>query len=170
MTTSNIRDFEIAIDKFKKEVGEEVLFVSKFVTTSVFRYLTDCSPAPDRKPKGRSKRPDYSLGSYMLSHRLGINGPSREPYTIVSKMHRKKINYARRTAHLKQLKAKLPQAKVHDKFVITNEVPHNFNVEWGTGWPRAEGYYPFTRTKQYFSRYLPSIVRRAQRKYRENRL
>jgi len=161
---TDLSNFSQGLKDFEKEVKDEMLYVTKKVATKAFETLTIRSPAPDNLDA------PYSLGSYMLSHRIGIGGPSPDPFILIPEEAGPFPNTRQIVLH--ELKNKLPKAKAFDKIVINNTVPHAQAVEEGKAggfWPESEGYYPFLKTNQYMAVSLNSTVKTASAEYAANK-
>ena len=124
----NTAQFIKEIEKFKEEIEQEGVDLVKKTAELAFDMLVMYSPV--------------FTGSYVMSHRIGLNGPSNAPPTIHAGLKlgagAKRLAMSRK-AELQRIDKKV--TSVH----ITNDLYYAVNVEygWATGHP---GYFPFTNT------------------------
>ena len=116
-----------SLDQFREEIKAEVKAKTIELTTKGFKRLVHLSP--------------YKYGSYILSHRIGINSADNS-FTIMPNLAElskekqegaPKIGRAAAKAKAKteQLK-KIPTIKAFDSIYLTNNVPHGLLIETGS--------------------------------------
>jgi hypothetical protein len=140
-------------------------FVARDVAAKTFRVLQEYAPYPER---GGERYSPYSIGSYMLSFRIGINGPSPDPY-ILLKLEEPFPNTKSIARREIQNKIGKP-VKNLKSVVITNEVPHAEAVEtgdWSVPYATAEGYYTFNKGMHYLSEHADRMIAASAKKYKE---
>ena len=125
----NTAQFIKELNDFKEDIDKEISATLKKTAELAFDTLIGFSPV-------------YT-GSYVMSHRIGLNGPSSSPPSLHAGLSLG--SNAKNTARSR--KSKLSKIDKNITSIhITNDLYYAMNVEygWATGHP---GWFPFTNTE-----------------------
>jgi len=180
---SNLSAFAREIKAFRKDLEKELKFVLKKSSEFAFAVLVQNSPypaamefkvAPSNSTEPR-KSP-YSTGAYLLSHKVGINGPSSDPpiekivtyKTGLNKEKTKSIDLkADKARVMSEFLAKdnanmvIAQIKAFDSVHFTNKNSHALNVEYGDwNWKgaTAPAYHTYGHAWQYINANMIAMI------------
>jgi len=171
---NNTLKLKNAFNKLIKVIKKGEKTYKQELTQEAFKSLVDLSPV--------------STGSYVLSHRIGINqkdtsvtlkkGPNPGLYKVLafgnparaSALHEKAVfrslKKAKTTAKpkaLKQINKKLKKIGPDDSVIISNSIPHAVNVEY-VGWMKTPPYQVYGLTYEYLRLKEKSIMKKVEAK------
>lgn len=119
---NDVGNFKIELDSFIEEIKDKTAEAVREVSKQAFMFVVAFSPKPQNAL--------YSRGSYVLSHRIGINTLESD-YTIVPGDEDQKDFGAQNEAL--SLIGKLDRVKAGDTVIISNSIPWADKVEY-IGW------------------------------------
>ena len=128
--------FKKEIDDFKQDLLEDIATVKRRLADETFDAVVRNSPVPKGSTAGVEA--PFSKGSYVKSHRIGINGNSATPPTrLMAANPAAPMEAAAEKRHLKGIKP-------FDTVVLHNDIGHAPEVEH-IGWAKTRPYEPYRK-------------------------
>jgi len=150
------RKMEEDFIKIEKELDKLAEWIMKTVVKKIFVYMCQISPSPSLRVKTGDA--EYSMGSYVMSHRIAIGMPEGAPPTYTESAQKSAVQHA-----LKELN-RLQAHWYYDRIYIFNEIPWAQEVEYG--WPgphswgkaKHEPYAVYARAAVRGTMYLQNVI------------
>jgi len=165
---TNQKGFQKDLADFQSETERLISFAAKKVGETAFKTVIKYSPYPMNPGTGRrSDDSPHSRGSYVLSHRIGINAPSNEAPTVVPDGQ---VIIDADTQALAELD-KLKQLPRYPSVFISNRCGHADQVEYGAwDWEgaKAPAYFTYMIASEILKKRLSSILKSAQNQFEKS--
>jgi len=151
MAATTLQQLSIQFEQAKKEITQTAEAIVKTAATEVYESIVKKSP--------------ICTGSYVLSHRIGINFENSSPPTRVNQELQNICIQDEAVKHLLRQQAMMAMSIIKtaqhvQSIIVSNAIEHAIDVEY-IGWPVTPAYHVYGLTYLEIKQRLPEILRLA---------